>query len=60
MKLNNVIERLISEFGNDEDLEKTARITNIILKAFKNVDVPDEKAKNLINVGRQLRAIGVK
>ena len=60
MKLKFVIENLVSEFGNDEDQEKIARITSIISKAFGNMDVPDEKAKNLINVGRRLRAIGVK
>jgi hypothetical protein len=60
MKLNSVIEKLVSEFGSDEDQAKTTRITSIICKAFKNADVPDEKGEKLIRVGRQLRAMGLK
>ena len=60
MKLNLVIENLVSEFGSDEDQSKTAEIVNIICKAFKNADVPDNKVTMLMSVGRKLRAMGVK
>ena len=60
MKLDRVIEKLVCEFGSDEDQEKTTKIASIICKAFKNVGVQDEKAGTLIRVGRQLRAIGLK
>jgi hypothetical protein len=60
MKLNRVIEKLVGEFGSNEDRTKTTRITSIICKAFKNKDVPDAKSEKLIRVGRQLRAMGLK
>ena len=60
MKLNQVIENLVSEFGSDEDQSKTAEIASIICKAFKNVNVPDDKTATLMSVGRKLKAMGVK
>ena len=60
MKLNQLIENLVTEFGGDEDRSKTAEIASIICKAFKNVDVHDEKAAMLVSVGRKLKGIGVK
>ena len=60
MKLNHVIEKLVSEFGNDQDQSKTAATTSIICKAFKNVNVLDEKVEILIRVGRQLQAMGMR
>ncbi len=60
MKLNKVIENLVGEFGSDLDRSKTPSITSIICKAFKNVDVPDNKVKILMRVGRELKAMGVK
>ena len=60
MKMNQVIENLVFEFGSDEDQSKTAEITNVICKAFKNVNVPDDKVAILMSVGRKLKAMGVK
>ena len=60
MKLNQVIESLVSEFGSDEDQSKTAEIASIICKSFKSVNVPDDKAAILMSVGRKLKATGVK
>jgi hypothetical protein len=60
MKLNQVIENLVAEFGSDEDQSKTAEIASIICKMMKNVNVPDNKAKILMSVGHKLKAMGVK
>ena len=60
MKLNKVIENLVGEFGSDLDRSKTSSITSVICKAFKNVDVPDNKVEILMRVGRELNAMGVK
>ena len=60
MKLDKVIENLIAEFGDDSDRSRCADIVSIICKAFKNPNVPDDKAEILMRVGRQLRVLGVK
>jgi hypothetical protein len=60
MKLNQVIENLVAEFGSDEDQSKTAEIANIISKAAKNVNVPDNIAEVLMSVGHKLKAMGLK
>jgi hypothetical protein len=60
MKLNQVVENLIAEFGSHEDQSKTAEIVSIICKAMKNVNVPDNKAEILMSVGHKLKAMGIK
>jgi len=58
--LSKVIENLVAEFGSDSDRSKTADIAGIICKAFKDVNVPNDKVVILMKVGHQLRAMGVK
>ena len=60
MKLNGVIENLVAEFGADSDKTKSGEIASVICKAFKNVNVPADKAETLMKVGRKLREMGVK
>ena len=59
MKLNAVVESLITEFGTEQDQSKTEEIVREISKAFKNQNVPDQKVATLMNVGRALKALGV-
>ena len=60
MKLNQVIENLVVEFGSDEDQSRTAEIADIISRVAKNVNVPDNIAGVLMSVGHKLKAMGVK
>ena len=60
MKLNQVIDRVISEFGSGEEKANAVRIASIVCAAFKGKGVSDAQVEKLLRVGRQLKAIGVK
>jgi len=59
MKISEIIENLVAEFGSDSDQSKMKSISGIICKAFPNKDIPADKAETLMKVGRKLKEMGI-
>jgi hypothetical protein len=59
MKMEDVIAKIVTEFGTDSEKTNCDKVTALFVKAAGDRDVPDRVANKVISAGRQLRKMGI-
>ncbi len=59
MKIEDVISKIVQEFGTDSEKTNCDKVTAVFVKAVGDRTVPDAVANKVVSVGRQLRKLGI-
>jgi len=59
MKMEDVIFKLVNEFGTEGERKNCDKVTALFVKLAGDRDVPDAVANKVISAGNQLRKLGI-
>ena len=59
MKMEDVIFKLVNEFGTESERKNCDKVTAIFVKMLGDRDVPDALANKVVSAGNQLRKLGI-